>query len=191
VTTALRLLILAGVQTAALAGLVGWREAVLATGAPVVLETAPVDPRSLFQGDYVILQFAISRIDLSRFGADTSFREGDPIHVVMAPGDPVWNLVGIHRDWPSSRAADTVVIRGRVDQLTDWCGPGEEAPCPRRAWISYGIESYFVPEGTGEALEQLRGTDELRVRIAVSPFGTPAVAALVVRGKEWAEEGIF
>ena len=34
-------------------------EDVLATGKPVVLKIAPVDPRSLMQGDYMVLNYAI------------------------------------------------------------------------------------------------------------------------------------
>lgn len=34
-------------------------EDVLATGKPIVLKIAPVDPRSLMQGDYMVLNYAI------------------------------------------------------------------------------------------------------------------------------------
>jgi uncharacterized membrane-anchored protein len=37
------------------------KERLLASGTPVLLELAPVDPRSLIQGDYMELDYAISR----------------------------------------------------------------------------------------------------------------------------------
>jgi uncharacterized membrane-anchored protein len=37
------------------------KERVLAHGTPVLLELAPVDPRSLMQGDYMVLDYAVSR----------------------------------------------------------------------------------------------------------------------------------
>jgi uncharacterized membrane-anchored protein len=37
------------------------KERLLASGAPVLLELAPVDPRSLIQGDYMRLDYAIAR----------------------------------------------------------------------------------------------------------------------------------
>jgi uncharacterized membrane-anchored protein len=37
------------------------RERVVANGTPVLLELAPVDPRSLIQGDYMTLDYAITR----------------------------------------------------------------------------------------------------------------------------------
>jgi uncharacterized membrane-anchored protein len=46
---------------AALTSLVLRKEAVLAHGTPVLLELAPVDPRSLIQGDYMVLNYAISQ----------------------------------------------------------------------------------------------------------------------------------
>jgi uncharacterized membrane-anchored protein len=37
------------------------RERVVANGTPVLLELAPVDPRSLIQGDYMTLDYALTR----------------------------------------------------------------------------------------------------------------------------------
>ena len=54
---------LVGVFVIALLGAVNYKvqqfEDVLATGKPVILKIAPVDPRSLMQGDYMILNYAI------------------------------------------------------------------------------------------------------------------------------------
>ncbi|MFP2897286.1 GDYXXLXY domain-containing protein [Corallococcus sp. 4LFB] len=46
---------------AALAFLVVQKETVLARGQPVLLRLAPVDPRSLLQGDYMVLDYAINQ----------------------------------------------------------------------------------------------------------------------------------
>jgi uncharacterized membrane-anchored protein len=45
------------------------REAVIANGTPVLLELAPVDPRSLIQGDYMALDYAMTRqlVDSQRY----------------------------------------------------------------------------------------------------------------------------
>ncbi|NTX59281.1 GDYXXLXY domain-containing protein [Myxococcus sp. CA051A] len=42
-------------------GLVAQKEHVLATGQTVLLELAPRDPRSLMQGDYMVLDYALTR----------------------------------------------------------------------------------------------------------------------------------
>jgi uncharacterized membrane protein len=63
---------LVGVFVIALLGAVNYKvqqfEDVLATGKPVVLKIAPVDPRSLMQGDYMVLNYAIlSEFQQSQF----------------------------------------------------------------------------------------------------------------------------
>lgn len=45
----------------ALVVLVVRKERVLTHGTPVLLELAPVDPRSLMQGDYMVLDYVVSR----------------------------------------------------------------------------------------------------------------------------------
>lgn len=55
-------------------GLLNWavwqKESALATGEPVYLKLAPVDPRSLMQGDYMVLNYAIAR-ELPREALDS------------------------------------------------------------------------------------------------------------------------
>ena len=55
ITRGVRLLILVLMQTAVWLHMIGFRQWTLETGTPVVLAIHPVDPRSLFQGDYVRL----------------------------------------------------------------------------------------------------------------------------------------
>ncbi len=40
--------------------LIAQKEMLLARGTPVLLELAPVDPRSLMQGDYMVLRYALA-----------------------------------------------------------------------------------------------------------------------------------
>ncbi len=82
-TTTLRILIVAAwavVVGAALASVRG-HERTLAEGEVVLLALAPVDPRSLMQGDYMALRFAVSNALLSQLheagtgaGTDTPLR---------------------------------------------------------------------------------------------------------------------
>ena len=71
-----RLLILALVQTAVLAALIGFRQWTLETGTPVVLAIRPVDPRSLFQGDYVQLSYEIGHLRIDRLAGDDDLERG-------------------------------------------------------------------------------------------------------------------
>jgi uncharacterized membrane-anchored protein len=52
------------------------KERIRRDGEIVYLELAPVDPRSLMQGDYMALRFALTR-DLDRLAGPTPAREGE------------------------------------------------------------------------------------------------------------------
>lgn len=114
-------------------------ESILSQGKTVKLELAPVDPRSLLQGDYVQLSYAISRLD------DQELEAGEKIRVVLRQQqDGVYGYSGYFEmagKWnrPYQAQPDDVIINGRTTG-------GDR--------IEYGIESYFVPEGTGLELER-------------------------------------
>jgi len=71
-----------------------------------------------------------------------------------------------------------VVVRSRPDVRLDRRRP-PSAPVP----VTYGIESYFVPEGEGRALETLVGEKRVRALVAVGRDGTAALKGLLVDGK--------
>ncbi|EWY38497.1 hypothetical protein N825_12900 [Skermanella stibiiresistens SB22] len=147
-----RLLALALAQTAVLAALIGFRQWTLETGTPVVLAIRPVDPRSLFQGDYVELSYDIGHLRLDRLAGDNDLERGQTVYVDIQPGKPTWQPTGIWHQRPAATPTG-VVLRGRVtwvnEQQCEESGSGESSavvPC-RIAGIRYGIESYFVSEG--------------------------------------------
>ena len=58
-------LAVASLQTAALGSMVWDRIQLLKNGREIVLPIVPVDPRSLFRGDYVILSYDAQRVPVS------------------------------------------------------------------------------------------------------------------------------
>jgi uncharacterized membrane-anchored protein len=54
--------------------------------------------------------------------------------------------------------------------------------------MRYGIESYFVPEGTGRPLEQQVRDKKISAVLAVGRSGDVAIKALVIDGQRLAEE---
>jgi uncharacterized membrane-anchored protein len=97
-------------------------------GTPVILKTAPVDPRSLFRGNYVRLNYDISNInkDLTQ----EHFKRSEVGYVTLKEKDGVFVATGLHRKKPESG----VYIRGRVTSV----GGSYR--------MKYGIEAYFMPE---------------------------------------------
>ncbi len=189
-----RIAIVALAQTAALVYMIAVHQWTLATGAPVVLETAPVDPRSLFSGDYVRLNYRISQLRTDQLAGERNFNPHDTVYVTLRRGDPYWQAVSVCHDYPALAAGD-VAIRGEVTGVAaGFWNPvtrkWEEVGAPVLT-VRYGIESYFVPEGEGRALERPKGGDKMALRIAVDRTGNAGIQAVLVNGRERYVERVF
>jgi uncharacterized membrane-anchored protein len=83
------------------------REELITSGRMVLLELAPVDPRSLMQGDYMALRFQVANAAFPRGG------EGVEDGRIVLAVDPC--NVGTFRRFDSgSLAADEVLLRYRI-----------------------------------------------------------------------------
>lgn len=176
---ALRILIVIALQSVALAYMIYDRQAMLNSSRVVTLKMVPVDPRDIFRGDYVVLNYAISRIDVKTLDGDDSFSSGEVAFVTMQKQGEDWKAVAIKRGQPLM-VQGGVPIRATV-QYADgtWAN------------LTYGIESYFVPEGTGRAIEDEARRGELSVDIAVDEQGRAAIKAIRRSDKVVYVEGIF
>lgn len=185
VPTRWRSLISILVLCGAIGMLVEGRARILRSGSEVRLKTAPVDPRDLFRGDYVVLNYDISTLDSASLQGDRDFGKGEPVFVRLTPdGDGFARAVGIYRARPALEGGD-VVIAGHVTR-TGLCVRAENGAvdCNQRGGVrvSYGLESYFVPQGSGRAIER---TERSRIEIvaAVAPSGGASIKRLLIDGK--------
>ncbi len=131
-------------------GLVAQKEWVLVRGREVVLELAPRDPRSLMQGDYMELNYAVARAlarhDLPRRGRA----------VVHLDPDGLAQLVRVDDGSPL----------GPQEQLLGF---------KRRDWrVLLGAESYFFQEGQAEVFARARFA-----RLRVSRSGQSVLVGLL------------
>lgn len=173
------------VQAAVLVWMIWDRAALLESGREVVLEVIPVDPRSLFRGDYVILNYDISRIPAPE--GSERLKRGSDLYVTLRKGvGDYWEAVDATPTPPSSVGAGDVVLKGRVSFASK-----ATATTPAMARVKYGIESYFVPEGAGRDLEKLVGEKKIAVLVAVDEDGTAGIKGLVVDGQRVYEEPLF
>lgn len=171
--------------TGGLLALVESRASILRNGTEVRLKTVPVDPRDLFRGDYVVLAYPISTVD-GPAGGDGGFRSGDAVFVTLTrDGEGFAQARAVSRTRPAA-ADGEIVIAGRV-KSTGACALNDagEADCAsgrRRLRIAYGLESYFVPQGEGRAIET---TPRARIEVvaAVSSGGEAAIKRLLIDGK--------
>lgn len=177
--------IVALLQTAALAYMVFGRVQLLAEGREIVAEVIPVDPRDLFRGDYVILGYTFGRAEVP---VATDTVQGDKVYVTLKPTGPgQWEAVSASPSYPAAgTASDDVVLKGYVTYVSH---PGPDG-LPKAA-VRYGIESYFVPEGTGRALEAKVREKKISAVLAVGRSGDVAIKALIVDGERVHEEPLL
>ena len=144
-------------QVIGLVVFVGVREIALTQGREVTLQTVPVDPRSLLQGDYAILDYEIA--ELHEYLEDRPV--GTEIFVVLQECGDIWcdSRQSVREPKPTN-----VYIRGRIDD---------------RGRIDFGIGTFFVPEGTGHIVERAR---DVKVLVSLSASGKAVIKQVLVDG---------
>jgi uncharacterized membrane-anchored protein len=138
------LIIVLALQTAWLLGTAAVQEHALAAGKVILLETARVDPRDLLRGDYLILNYKISDVPANLFSPPVTkdLPDGTKVFVALAPGTNEFYTVtraSTNALAPSSDAE--VVLSGRSTYA--WWNTTNSIH------VEYGIERYYVAEGTG------------------------------------------
>jgi uncharacterized membrane-anchored protein len=169
-------------QSAALFDMVYARDRLLKTGREITLAVRPLDPRDIFRGDYVTLGYDISTLKKSSTETDLDFNGVSPgstayVTLKAAPGGD-WTVTHVGTRYPSQVASDETVLKGRVKYV--W-NAGNDAEMTIQ--VRYGIENYFIPEGTGRALEDKVRSHKIEAVVAVAADGTAALKGLIVDGE--------
>jgi uncharacterized membrane-anchored protein len=128
-------------------------------GQSILVKTEPVDPRDLLRGQYLQLSYTFNRMGLGGFSGErgTEFwcvlRQEGEFHVPVA------------FSWERPRPAPgEVALRGRNEG--------------RR--LVYGIEEYFVPEGT-----ETPEARDVTVSLRVGNNGRARIEKVYVKGVPW------
>lgn len=231
-------------QVLLLTGIIAYREYWVRTGEKIVLKTVPVDPRDIFRGDYVHLNYEITNLDLDKLKAKDTFKMNDKAYVsLIKSSDGTWRASSVSKTIPSGQC----FIQGRArEQLADslwevtlrdksgvihklsprmfsidlkgeelvFCRekdnaapsffvqrPSQRRSCDsgtaiagivediretkyRRLNVEYGIESYFVEEGKGKAIEMMRNDQGLNVEVSLKKDGKGIITGLIIDGKK-------
>ncbi len=169
-------------QVALLLGMAGRHAYTVSTGAPALLKTEPVDPWDFFRGEYVRLNYEISRLDPTEVTMNGPFKAGQTVWVTLQQGTPYWTATAVSTQRPAA-AANQILLKGTVESVYEPVAePWPGAPKPGEIRIRYGFEQFYVPEGQGSGLEQ-RQVD-LSVEIKVDGFGRGALSKVFLAGKE-------
>lgn len=153
-----------------LIGLAGTSYAAIWFGKEVRLATAPVDPRDILYGDYVTLSYEMSRLSPELWqGKGDLPKRGDVVYVVLrSDAEGMYAPAAFDSRKPAA-AEGEAVIKGIVQYR--WA---EEVV------VRYGLERYYVPEGTGKALEEEAGN--LIVTVNIAPWGQAVITGVESAG---------
>ena len=166
----------------------------------ITLQTQPVDPRDIFRGDYVILDYEISHLTentTKRNGSDITtccyyefWDETDKdVYVFLKPAGDVWQAFGISSSYDGdnlfsntdSNISEFIRVKGKLTTVDNIQRiDGEENF--RELEITYGIENYFVQVDTGEMIET---ADDVKVNVKVNKHGDSQIESLLVDGNKW------
>ena len=126
-------------QLAVLVGMVVSAQIPLWTGVEVRVRTVPVDPRSVFRGNYVRLRYPFSTLPEGAFAQGDAPRVGEVVHVRLVPGGAgIHRYAGVSFEPPSQG----VFLRGRIAGVR---------PAYR---VRFGLEAFFASKEVAVALEQ-------------------------------------
>ncbi|ABZ83914.1 conserved hypothetical protein [Heliomicrobium modesticaldum Ice1] len=168
-------------QVLVLLFMAGSRAVIVSAGQEITLKAAPVDPRHPFMGDYVRLRYNISEIDTRAVPNDITegkLKNGSKVYVIVEEQQGLYQPVGLYCNEPVPGPGQ-VVLKGRFAGLRYPVPPAETLSTPEEkefyrdaepsfAWVEYGLEEYYVPEGTGLQLEQaLREQKDVFARVKV------------------------
>ena len=169
-----------GLQLAIVGGMIVRYSAPIFFGERILLRTVPVDPRDLFRGDYVILSYPLSRVPLegiegipqAQSWPSQRWRREDwlqdrTVYAWLEPEPDGKHYrarkVSIHRP-PTGK-----FLKGR---FTEPYGMGQ---------LRFGIEAYYLKEGTGHEYEQARNNRSLSAEVALAPWGQATLVGLKIQ----------
>jgi uncharacterized membrane-anchored protein len=186
------LLLIVVIQSLVLIIMIANRQAVLSSDDVVVLETRPIDPRSLFRGDYVRLNYEINNLQLHELSGDKHFKVNDTVYVVLEKQGEYWESRAIYLHRPELLTGQ-LMIQGVVKRVDSrrWDSAKNVYSDITSLQISYGIENYFVPEGEGLKLERPEPGDKVTLEIALDKSGHAAIKTLLLNGVPQYQESLF
>ncbi len=125
-------------QFVVLTGMVVSAAMPLLAGEEIKIKTIPVDPRSMFRGNYAQLRYDFSRIDSQKFKDMENMRSGEVVYVLLKTGkDDVHEFDRVQIKKPTNG----VFLRGRLENRY------------HNLRVKCGIEAFFAPKEKAIKLE--------------------------------------
>ncbi|MCS7019716.1 MAG: GDYXXLXY domain-containing protein [Cytophagales bacterium] len=148
-------------------------------GQEVVLPVVPQDPRDMFRGNYVSLNYAFSTIRLDTFPnnlqKDKTYHFGDALYVQLKKQGQLHLPTGLYEKCPEGSLCLRVTPTYAYTHTTY-----------SNIYLQAGIESYFTNREQAEKLEQFTSStsgDSVRIYVAakIAPNGTARISKLMIQ----------
>ncbi|MEK9183874.1 MAG: GDYXXLXY domain-containing protein [Patescibacteria group bacterium] len=150
-----------------------FKSSVVVGGTEVLLQIEPVDPTDPFRGDYITFQYSdISDISLL-LDDSPSINRGSTFYVVLERTGKYWEAVDIYKNKPEKDVLgyNKIFLKGRLDY---------------DGRVVYGIEEYFIPEGTGRDFNFR--SREAHAKVSVDKNGNAVLKQIYMDDVPWPQE---
>jgi uncharacterized membrane-anchored protein len=140
-------------------------------GQEIIIETSPYDPRDIFRGDHVILNYKINEIDINKvpkeFKEENNYSElrGKRLYAVLKKVGNYYEVDYATFEKPKGKLY--LNCRYNFTVWDDEVKSETKLPNIKAISVSYNLDKFFVPENTGKDLEELSRKGSLTAKIKV------------------------
>lgn len=170
-------------QIAVLAFIIIYKTSISLGGTEVILRIEPYDPRDPFRGDYITFRYSdLSTIPAQYFTNNFSqeLQSKDTVYVTLEQGGNYFLPVKISAQKPDNTK---ITIKGTVKKFNYAYETNEVLPYLESVNIKYGIEEYFIHEGTGQNI--FFDDKETVAKVAIDENGNAVLKEIYIDGKLW------
>ena len=145
----LLIVLIIALQFTFIIGRVATKEHTIKSAQEIIVKLAPLDPRSLLQGDYVLLRYEITNLTEAAPKVPSGFLP-KRIKVVLTQKNNVYTYK-THLAWTQDYTLEPgdIIMNGKIKGGNS---------------VVFGIENYFIEEGTGREVE--RNSKYAKLKIA-------------------------
>lgn len=148
---------------------------ILSGGTEVLFHVAPIDPTDPLRGDYIVFKYSqISEID-DYLISGRKPSVGDTIYVFLYKSGKTWHPINATTISPED--SDELFIKGRVERIQNNFDSNYHRVESKKYIVKYGIEEYFIPEGTGS---DYSAKNYIYARVAIDDSGNSVLKKLEV-----------
>ncbi|MGM8214699.1 GDYXXLXY domain-containing protein [Bacillaceae bacterium W0354] len=160
------LIVTVTLQVLLLAGMTASSYLIEKFGDIIELQTEPYDPRDVFYGDYVQLNYVAERIRPENWFASGDVKNNQVIYILLTPNENGIYQVKAASDKRMDAHGDEVVMKGRY-LYQDYENVHH---------VNLGVNRFYIEQNSGEKFDRHQG--RMVVTIALSPWGQKKILSV-------------